>query len=57
MPETGNLRHRKPNLPQKTCLACGRPFAWRRKWRRDWDTVKTCSERCKTAWRGRARQS
>nr|WP_210292178.1 DUF2256 domain-containing protein [Aurantimonas endophytica] len=34
-------------MPQKTCAACGRPFAWRRKWAHDWDAVKTCSERCK----------
>lgn len=37
----------KADLPQKTCLACGRPFAWRRKWARDWDAVKYCSERCR----------
>ncbi|WP_420134602.1 DUF2256 domain-containing protein [Rhodopseudomonas sp.] len=37
----------KSDLPQKTCAACGRPFAWRKKWARDWDEVKTCSERCK----------
>ncbi|MCP9625839.1 DUF2256 domain-containing protein [Rhodopseudomonas palustris] len=37
----------KSDLPQKTCAACGRPFAWRKKWARDWGEVKTCSERCK----------
>ncbi|RJF76693.1 DUF2256 domain-containing protein [Rhodopseudomonas palustris] len=37
----------KADLPSKTCAACGRPFAWRKKWARDWDAVKTCSERCK----------
>ncbi|MBB4004060.1 DUF2256 domain-containing protein [Aurantimonas endophytica] len=40
-------RFTKSTLPQKTCAACGRPFAWRRKWAHDWDAVKTCSERCK----------
>jgi hypothetical protein len=40
-------RYTKSNLPEKTCMACGRPFAWRKKWARDWDAVKTCSERCK----------
>ncbi len=49
-------RHRKAGLPQKTCLACGRPFAWRRKWERDWDDVKTCSERCKAEWRRKNRE-
>ncbi len=38
---------RKGDLPQKTCQACGRPFAWRKKWERVWDEVKTCSDRCK----------
>ncbi|EEE45555.1 DUF2256 domain-containing protein [Roseibium alexandrii] len=38
---------RKADLSQKICAACGRPFAWRKKWARDWDEVKYCSERCK----------
>jgi hypothetical protein len=38
---------RKGDLPQKPCLACGRPFAWRKKWARVWDEVKYCSERCR----------
>ena len=29
----------KSNLPQKDCIQCGRPFAWRKKWERDWDQV------------------
>jgi hypothetical protein len=40
---------RKADLPQKPCLACGRPFAWRRKWRNVWDAVKFCSDRCRDA--------
>lgn len=39
--------HRKPHLPQKHCLCCGRPFAWRKKWAKVWDEVKICSERCR----------
>ncbi len=35
-----------PELPLKICHVCGRPFAWRKKWRRIWDEVQTCSERC-----------
>ncbi len=38
---------RKGDLPVKTCAACGRPFAWRKKWERVWDEVRTCSDRCK----------
>lgn len=40
---------RKSDLPTKTCLACGLPFAWRKKWERDWDNVKYCSDRCRGA--------
>ena len=41
------MAHQKPNLPQKTCVVCGRPFTWRKKWARVWDEVKYCSERCR----------
>ncbi|MEM6469786.1 MAG: DUF2256 domain-containing protein [Planctomycetota bacterium] len=40
-------RHRKQNLPEKICAACGRSFKWRKKWRRDWDSVKYCSNACR----------
>jgi hypothetical protein len=40
---------RKADLPQKTCRACGRPFAWRRKWARTWEAVVYCSDRCRAA--------
>ncbi|MGR3541927.1 MAG: DUF2256 domain-containing protein [Hasllibacter sp.] len=40
---------RKGDLPTKDCAACGRPFAWRRKWARVWDEVRYCSERCRRA--------
>ncbi|TVQ77649.1 MAG: DUF2256 domain-containing protein [Flavobacteriales bacterium] len=39
--------HKKPYLPKKDCLTCGRPFSWRKKWARDWENVLYCSERCK----------
>ena len=38
---------RKSDLPTKLCAACGRPFAWRKKWARDWEAVKFCSDRCR----------
>lgn len=38
---------KKSELPSKICLACGKPFAWRKKWERVWDSVKYCSERCR----------
>jgi hypothetical protein len=38
---------RTADLPRKTCLGCGLPFSGRKKWARDWDNVKYCSERCR----------
>ncbi len=26
---------------------CGRTITWRKKWERDWDAVRYCSERCR----------
>ncbi|MFN5743076.1 MAG: DUF2256 domain-containing protein [Planctomyces sp.] len=37
----------KSPLPEKICVACGRPYQWRRRWARDWEHVKYCSERCR----------
>ena len=34
---------KKSELPVKTCAL---PFSWRKKWERDWDQVRYCSERC-----------
>jgi len=38
---------RKADLPTKLCAGCGRPFAWRKKWERDWANVRFCSDRCR----------
>jgi hypothetical protein len=32
---------------QRICAVCGRGISWRRKWARDWDSVKYCSEACR----------
>jgi hypothetical protein len=45
------MAHKKPHLPTKVCASCGRPFAWRKKWARDWDNVLYCSDRCRGAGR------
>jgi hypothetical protein len=37
------------SLPTKICLSCGRSFTWRKKWERDWENVKYCSNACKRA--------
>ncbi|WP_145200980.1 DUF2256 domain-containing protein [Sphingobium sp. B2] len=39
----------KRDLPTKACPVCQRPFAWRKKWERDWDNVVYCSDRCRSA--------
>jgi hypothetical protein len=43
---TNMKARRKSELPSKICVVCSRPFTWRKKWERDWDQVKYCSERC-----------
>jgi len=39
----------QPSAPTKPCAACGRTITWRKKWERDWDEVRWCSERCRRA--------
>ncbi|MCD7042084.1 DUF2256 domain-containing protein [Pseudomonas sp. MAFF 311095] len=38
---------KKSELPVKTCMTCGLPFTWRKKWARCWEGVLYCSERCR----------
>ena len=45
--QDGGKALRKGDLPSKPCLACGRPFTWRKKWEKVWDEVKYCSDRCR----------
>jgi hypothetical protein len=35
--------------PTRTCAGCGRTITWRKKWARDWDQVRWCSDRCRRA--------
>mgnify|MGYP001627323121 CR=1 FL=1 len=34
-------------VESKSCVACGRRIEWRKKWARDWDAVKYCSDACR----------
>ena len=33
--------------PDRTCVACGRDFSWRKAWARDWEQVRYCSQACR----------
>ncbi len=44
---------KKSDLPTKTCVSCGLPFIWRKKWEKVWDEVKYCSDRCRAAGPGK----
>ncbi|RKH02260.1 DUF2256 domain-containing protein, partial [Corallococcus sp. CA047B] len=33
--------------PPKPCAVCGRAITWRRKWARDWEQVRYCSDACR----------
>jgi hypothetical protein len=39
---------KKQHLPSKICMTCQRPFTWRKKWEKNWDDVKYCSDKCRT---------
>ncbi|MBM3170194.1 MAG: DUF2256 domain-containing protein [Bacteroidetes bacterium] len=39
--------HKKQHLPEKTCVVCQRPFSWRKKWEKNWEEVKYCSQACR----------
>ncbi|MFN9077807.1 MAG: DUF2256 domain-containing protein [bacterium] len=38
---------RRPVPPPKECASCHRPFTWRKKWERDWEHVRYCSDACR----------
>jgi hypothetical protein len=33
----------------KDCCQCGRIITWRKKWEKDWESVKYCSGKCRHA--------
>ena len=37
----------KQSLPSKPCVACGRAMSWRKRWAKNWDEVKFCSDACR----------
>ncbi|MCX6441195.1 MAG: DUF2256 domain-containing protein [Actinobacteria bacterium] len=37
----------KNGFTPKTCVRCGLEFEWRKKWAKNWNEVKYCSDRCR----------
>ena len=35
------------DLPFKKYIVCNLSFNWRKKWAKEWDNVKYCSQRCR----------
>ena len=35
--------------PSRPCAGCGRTITWRKKWERDWESVRWCSDACRRA--------
>ncbi|MBP6397496.1 MAG: DUF2256 domain-containing protein [Saprospiraceae bacterium] len=44
--EKSSYKGNKSYLPQKICVVCGKPFTWRKKWEKNWENVKYCSDKC-----------
>ncbi|MDB3997123.1 DUF2256 domain-containing protein [Gammaproteobacteria bacterium] len=49
--------HKKLKLEKKICPVCNKPFSWRKKWEKDWNNVKYCSERCRNSKNLKSQQS
>jgi hypothetical protein len=47
MPDKKRKPERLTPHKDKLCKRCGRAFSWRKKWERDWDAVKYCSDACR----------
>jgi hypothetical protein len=44
---TASFKGNKQSLPSKPCVACGLPMTWRKRWARNWEEVKYCSDACR----------
>ena len=47
MPDRKPRPQTSPAHAPKICATCGRTITWRKKWERDWDNVKFCSDACR----------
>jgi hypothetical protein len=40
---------KKASTPEpKSCMVCGREISWRKKWARDWENIRYCSDQCRS---------
>jgi hypothetical protein len=47
MPDKKRRPERTTPRKDRICKACGRTFAWRKEWEKDWDVMKYCSDACR----------
>ena len=47
MPDKMRKPERETPHKDKICKRCGRAFSWRKKWERDWNALKYCSDACR----------
>ena len=47
MPDKRRKPEKETPHKDKICKACGRTFAWRKEWERDWAVMKYCSDACR----------
>lgn len=41
------MKDKPGHREDKVCRSCGRAFSWRKKWERDWESVRYCSDGCR----------
>jgi hypothetical protein len=47
MPDKVRKPERETPHKDKICKTCGRAFAWRKAWEKDWAAIKYCSDGCR----------
>ena len=47
MPDKKRKPEKETPHKEKICKACGRTFAWRKEWEKDWGVMKYCSDACR----------
>ncbi len=42
---------------EKVCQLCGRSFEFRKKWEKNWEEIKFCSDRCRQSNKGQSKKN